>query len=46
MRTHRMVIESVTVDPSLDDARFSKPQVLVAASPTPAAPAAAAPAKK
>jgi len=45
-RTHRMVIESVTVNRSLEDARFSKPQVLVAASPTPAAPAAAAPAKK
>ncbi len=45
-RTHRMMIESVTVNRSLEDARFSKPQVLVAASPTPAAPAAAAPAKK
>ena len=42
---HRMVIESVTVNRTLDNARFAKPQVLVAASP-PAAPANPAPVKK
>jgi hypothetical protein len=42
---HRMVIESVSVNRTLDDARFAKPQVLVAASP-PAAPASPAPVKK
>jgi hypothetical protein len=30
--THRMVIESVAVNPALDDVRFAKPQVLVAGS--------------
>lgn len=40
---HKMVIESVAVNRALDDARFAKPQVLVAASPPP--PAAAATAK-
>jgi hypothetical protein len=35
--THRMMIESVTVNHPLDDARFAKPQVLVAASSSPAA---------
>jgi len=47
--THGMVIESVAVNRTLDDARFTKPQVLVAGSP-PQAPQAAsgkpAPAKK
>ncbi len=42
---HRMVIESVAVNRTLDDARFAKPQVLVAASPPPAAPGKPAPAK-
>lgn len=42
---HRMLIETVTVNTPLDDARFAKPQVLVAGSP-PAAPASAAPVKK
>jgi hypothetical protein len=37
--THRMVIDSVAVNRALDDARFTKPQVLVAGSPPPAAPA-------
>jgi hypothetical protein len=36
-RTHRMVMESVTVNRTLEDARFEKPQVRVAASPQPAA---------
>lgn len=31
--THRMVLESVTVNPGLDDSRFAKPQVPVGASP-------------
>jgi outer membrane lipoprotein-sorting protein len=44
--THRMVIESVAVNRTLDDARFAKPQVLVAASPPQAAPGKPAPAKK
>lgn len=35
-RTHRMVVESVTVNRALDDARFAKPQVLAGAPPTPA----------
>src|SRR5256884_1057003 len=43
-RTHRMVIEAVAVNRTLDDVRFAKPQVLVAASPPQAAQAA--PAKK
>jgi outer membrane lipoprotein-sorting protein len=42
---HRMVVESVTVNPTLDDARFAKPQVLVAGSPA-ASPAKPAPAGK
>ena len=46
--SHKMLIESVAVNPALDDARFTKPQVLVAATKPPAAPAkpAPAPAKK
>ena len=46
--SHKMLIESVAVNPVLDDARFTKPQVLVAATKAPAAPAkpAPAPAKK
>jgi hypothetical protein len=36
--THKMVVESVTVNPALDDAIFAKPQPPVAAAP--AAPAA------
>src|SRR5712671_2345474 len=36
--THKMMIESVAVNGTLDDARFTKPQVLVAASKQPAAP--------
>jgi outer membrane lipoprotein-sorting protein len=42
--THRMVIESVAVNRTLDDARFAKPQVLVAGSPPQAAPGKPAPA--
>jgi hypothetical protein len=45
-QTHKMVIESVAVNRALDDARFAKPQVLVAATPPPAAPTTPAPAKK
>ena len=45
-RTHKMVVEAVEVNRTLDDARFAKPQVLAAATPPPAAPAAPAPAKK
>ena len=44
-RTHRMVIEAVAVNRTLDDARFAKPQVVVAAT-SPAAKPAPAPAKK
>jgi hypothetical protein len=40
-RTHKMVVEAVDVNRTLDDARFAKPQVLVAATPPPAAPAPA-----
>jgi outer membrane lipoprotein-sorting protein len=42
-RTHRMLIESVAVNKPLEDARFSKPQMLLAGSPgpLPAAPPAA-----
>ena len=37
---HKMVVESVTVNPALDDSHFAKPQVPVAAAPeTPAPPA-------
>jgi hypothetical protein len=36
-----MIIESVTVNPSLDDSRFAKPQAPVAAAPaTPKVPPA------
>jgi len=45
-RTHKMVIESVAVNRALDDARFTKPQVLVAGSTAPAAPANPVPVKK
>ena len=38
-RTHKMVVESATVNRTLDDMRFAKPQVLVAATPPPVAPA-------
>jgi outer membrane lipoprotein-sorting protein len=34
---HRMVVESVTVNPAIDDSRFAKPQVPVAAAPATAA---------
>jgi hypothetical protein len=44
--THKMVIESVAVNGPVDDARFAKPQVLVAATPPPTPPATPAPAKK
>jgi hypothetical protein len=40
--THKMVVESVSVNAPLDDARFAKPRVLVAGSPAPA-PAPSAP---
>jgi outer membrane lipoprotein-sorting protein len=44
---HRMMVESVTVNPALDDARFAKPQTPVAAAPVtqPVPAAAAKPAK-
>jgi hypothetical protein len=45
-QSHRMVIETVTVNPALADARFSKPNVLVAGSPGPNPPASPPPAKK
>lgn len=46
-RTHKMFVESVTVNRAVDDARFAKPQVLVAAATPPAAePATPVPAKK
>ena len=45
-RTHKMVIEAVEVNRTLDDARFAKPQALAAATPPPAAPAAPAAAKR
>jgi hypothetical protein len=44
--THRMMVESVTVNPPLADTRFSKPQVLVAASPSAATPGPASSDKK
>jgi hypothetical protein len=44
--THRMLIESVAVNSPVDDARFAKPQVLVAGSTPPAAPANPVPVKK
>ena len=43
---HRMMVESVTVNPPLADTRFSKPQVLVAASPSAATPGPASSDKK
>jgi len=43
---HRMVVESVKVNPALDAARFVKPQVLVAATPPAAGTAAPSPEKK
>jgi hypothetical protein len=45
-QTHKMVVESVAVNRTLDDARFAKPQVLVAATPPAARPAPPAPARK
>jgi hypothetical protein len=45
-RTHKMVIDSVAMNRALDDARFTKPQVLVAQTPPPAAPPKPAPARK
>jgi hypothetical protein len=36
--THRMVIESVSVNPTLEDGRFAKPQPLLAGTTPPAAP--------
>ena len=49
--SHKMLIESVAVNRTLDDARFARPQVVVAATalaakPSPAAQPAPAPAKK
>jgi hypothetical protein len=43
-QTHKMVVETVAVNHALDDSRFVKPQILVAA--TAAAPAAAMGGKK
>jgi hypothetical protein len=40
--THKMMVESVTVNAPLDDARFAKPQVLVAATAAPTTAASAA----
>ena len=45
-QSHRMVIESVNVNAPLADVRFTKPQVLVAGSPTSNQPPSPAPAKK
>src|SRR5438309_2016540 len=45
-RTHKMVIEAVEVNRTLDDARFAKPQALVAATPPAAAPATPAATKR
>jgi hypothetical protein len=45
-RTHKMVIEAVEVNRTLDDARFAKPRALVAATPSPAVPATPAAAKR
>jgi len=42
--SHKMLIESVAVNRTLDDARFARPQVVVAAT-APAAKPAPAPAK-
>src|SRR6266478_2587469 len=44
-QTHKIVFEKVAVNRALDDAHFTKPQVLVAASKPPAAAAKPAPAK-
>jgi outer membrane lipoprotein-sorting protein len=43
---HRMLVESVKVNPALDATRFVKPQVLVASTPPAAATVTAAPEKK
>ena len=43
-QTHKMVVETVAVNRSLDDSRFAKPDVLLARSA--AIPAAVAGAKK
>jgi len=40
-QSHKMVIETVEINRALDDARFAKPQVLVAATPAPASAAVA-----
>jgi outer membrane lipoprotein-sorting protein len=45
-QTHRMTIESVAVNRTLDDSRFTKPQVLLAQLPVPAASHTAAPANR
>jgi hypothetical protein len=45
-QSHRMVIESVSVNSPLADARFTKPQVLVAGAPASNQAANPAPAKK
>ena len=45
-RTHKMVVEAVEVNRTLDDARFAKPQALAAATPPPAAPATPAAAQR
>lgn len=37
--SHKMVVEAMTVNAALDDARFAKPHVLVAATPVKPAPA-------
>jgi hypothetical protein len=42
-QTHRMIVESVAVNHTLDDSRFAKPQVLVAGSPVVLPPAAGMP---
>jgi hypothetical protein len=41
-----MLIESVNLNRTLDDTRFTKPQVLVAATPPAVNPVTPAPAKK
>jgi len=45
-QTHRMVVDAVAVNRTLDDARFAKPQVLVAGSTASAAPDQLAAVKK
>jgi hypothetical protein len=44
--SHKMLVETVAVNHPLDDARFTKSQVLVAATPPAAAPPTPAPAAK